>query len=84
MANAKDQGSGDSSSTSTTEKVVTYVGTADQRVIEARDWAKVGAEGQGKVVWSRANGYTVPVKELTKEAVAYLDMVDAGFVVKDA
>lgn len=64
-------------------KVVKYVGTADVREIDAASWANVGAEGQKKLVWSKKNRFSIPASELTKEALAYVDNDDEGFVVVD-
>lgn len=65
-------------------KVVKYIGTADRRVIAAKDWKAVGVNDQQQVVWDRSNLFTVPVADLKEGAVEYLDKVDAGFVVTDA
>lgn len=65
-------------------KVVKYIGTADVREIDARSWSSVGAKDQKKVVWSRKNKWTVPVSELSDEAVRYCDEDDSGFAVVDA
>ena len=65
-------------------KVVKYIGTADVREIDAASWKNVGADGQAKVVWDQKNKWSVPVADLSKEAVKYLDEQDSGFVVADA
>lgn len=69
--------------TATTEKVVKYVGTADQRSIEAKDWKSIGVEDQGKVVWNKRNRFTLPASDFTQDALRYLDEDDSGFVVTD-
>lgn len=68
----------------TSEKVVVYVGTADVREIDAASWRNVGVEDQEKVVWNKANNWSVPAKDLQAGAVKYADEADDGFVVKDA
>lgn len=78
----------DTPSEETTEvasgKVAKYVGTADVREIDAAAWRNIGVEDQGKVVWSKANRWQVPVADLTPQAVNYLDKGDDGFVIADA
>ena len=64
-------------------KVVKYIGTSDVREIDAVAWKSIGIEDQHKVVWSRTNRWSVPVADLTKNALAYLDTDDDGFVVQD-
>lgn len=76
--------SGTDTPAKTTEKVVKYIGTADVREIDAASWRNVGIEDQNKVVWNRANKWSVPVSELTEAAVKYADEDDDGFVVQDA
>jgi len=80
MAKAQE---GDSPKATTTQKVVKYVGTADQRVIEAKDWKSVGVEDQGKVVWDQKNKFTVPASELNEGALRYADEDDSGLVVTE-
>jgi hypothetical protein len=65
-------------------KVVKYVGTADVREIDANAWRNVGVEDQGKLVWDAKNKHTIPVADISKGALQYLDETDAGFVVTDA
>lgn len=65
-------------------KVVKYIGTADVREINANSWKAAGIEDQEMVRWNSENGWTVPVADLSKDAVAYLDNDDDGFVVTDA
>lgn len=72
----------DDAKSSKTEKVVRYVGSSDVREIDAASFARVGAEGQNKVVWNQANNHTVKASELTKDALKYLDE-NAGFKVED-
>lgn len=67
-----------------TEKVVKYVGTADERIISAADWKSIGVEDQTQVKWDRRNRFTVPTADLTEAAVRYLDEDDSGFVVTEA
>jgi hypothetical protein len=64
-------------------KVVKYIGTADVREIDSAAWKNVGVE-QGKVVWDSRNKHSVPVADLSKDALAYLENDDDGFVVVDA
>ena len=66
-----------------TEKVVKYIGTADERSISAADWKSIEVEDQKQVVWNRRNKFTVPASELTEAALRYLDEDDSGFVVTD-
>lgn len=64
-------------------KVVRYTGSADRRVISAKDWKSVGADGQAQTEWSSKNGFKVPVSELSKEAMEYVAK-DSGFKVEEA
>lgn len=64
-------------------KVVRYTGSAERRIISAKDWKSVGAEGQAQVVWDSSNGFKVPVSELSKEAMEYVAK-DSGFKVEEA
>lgn len=64
-------------------KVVKYIGTADVREIDAAGWKNAGIE-HGKVVWDSKNKHSVPVADLSKDALAYLENDDDGFVVVDA
>lgn len=73
----------DSPKAATTSKVVKYVGTADERVIEAKDWKSLGIEDQGKVVWSQKNKFTVPASDLNEAALRYADETDSGLVVTE-
>jgi hypothetical protein len=74
-----------SSNTTTSKgKVVKYVGTADERVINAADWKKVGSTDQKQVKWDASNKFTVPAADLDEAALKYVDEVDSGFVVADA
>ncbi len=65
-------------------KVVKYIGTADVREINEKSWRDVGVEDQGLVRWDKGNRWSVPVADLTKDAVAYCEKDDATFVVADA
>lgn len=80
---AKQETVAGTASVTTAEKVVKYVGTADERVIEAKDWKSLGIEDQSKVVWNRQNRWTVPASELKENAVRYCDEDDSSFVVTD-
>lgn len=65
-------------------KVAKYVGTADRRVIEAKDWKSIGVEDQGKVVWDEKNKFAVPVSDLQDGAVKHLEEDGSGFAIVDA
>lgn len=65
-------------------KVVKYVGTADVREIDKAGWDNAGVTDQNKVVWNKANRWSVPVASLSDSAVAYCNDNDSGFVVVDA
>lgn len=56
-----------------------YVGTADNRVMLERDWKAAGIENQPTVVWSKANGYSVPRSALSDDAWGVL-ATDPGIV----
>jgi len=51
---------------------VKYVGLADVRVMAKEDWEKSDVMGQGTVVFSAANGYTLPESQFTEQALATL------------
>lgn len=42
------------------------------RVIEARDWTKVGVSDQGRTVWGPENENVVTSDELKPQAIEYL------------
>lgn len=65
-------------------KVVRYVGTADVREIDSAAWKTIDVDDQNLVRWHKGNNWTVPVEDLSDDAVAYLDEKDEGFVVTDA
>jgi len=64
-------------------KVVKYVGTADVRRISAADWRKADVEDQNQVEWSKDNKFTVPVADLSDNAMQIIEK-DSGFVITDA
>jgi hypothetical protein len=64
---------GQNQAAKTEQQFVQYVGTADNAIISAADWKKVGAEGQESVTWSAVdNQHKVEVGKLSKEALEYL------------
>lgn len=79
----KQSAADETAAASTSEKVVKYVGTADERIISARDWKSIDVEDQLQVVWNRKNRFMVPASELSAAALRYLDEDDSGFVVTD-
>jgi hypothetical protein len=56
-----------------------YVGMADSRVMQERDWVNAGVPNQGTVSWNQANGYSVPRSALSDDAWAILGN-DPGIV----
>lgn len=56
-----------------TSGVVTYVGSADVKELDAAAWRGVGVEDQRKTVWTAANDHMVALGDLNEDALAYLE-----------
>lgn len=78
MAGSQTKASADSA------KVVKYVGTAHIREIDAAAWKSVGVEDQNKVVWNKANNWTVSVQDLSDGAVAWMEENEDSLVLTTA
>lgn len=50
------------------EEYAKYIGTADTRVMLARDWVAAGVPDQGTVIWDASNGYMVGRSALSDDA----------------
>jgi hypothetical protein len=53
-----------------------------RRVLSAADWKRLGAEGQGQLVWHRENNWAVDITGLHPLVRKYLEN-DVMFVVED-
>lgn len=60
---------------------VRYDGDADERTISKADWKSVNVESDA-VVWSRSNGFHVPVEDISEEAWPYIEADDGLKLVK--
>jgi hypothetical protein len=63
------------------EAMVRYIGSADRRIISAKDWQQVGASGLGETIWDVHNQKSIPVSEFPKAALSYL-RGDPGFEIE--
>jgi len=64
-------------------KYVVYIGQFGVREIDTASWDHVNVKDQKKVVWSRENGWSVPVDQFTNDALRYVDELDSDFVIRD-
>lgn len=70
------------------EKVVRYVGTADERAFLPSEFARKGVDSKGfTATWNKANGFTVPMSDLeflSPDDFRLFIGLDSAFVVEEA
>jgi hypothetical protein len=54
-------------------KYVKYIGTSHVRAILKHEWEKLGVTNQKAVMWNKANGWQIPLSDITDSAWPYID-----------
>jgi hypothetical protein len=54
-------------------KYVKYVGLSHVRAVLKEEWLKVGVNDQKAIIWNQANGWMVPLSDITDNAWPYID-----------